>query len=469
LFRRTRYQQGSLNLEERKKRSGCMGLPVVGKGHRRKVRSQETANRRYRRILHRIGSASSGRCSSANHQQSLPTQKYSQNDGRQALGTLHRRGTSSERSLDPGCVHDRCKEMDSTSVGPVSAGRGENRRGGALAAGNGSSKRNTGQDQERDVGLVFARGPLGILQSQSDFVGTPSWHGRQARSERWRAYQCQTRKSAPGPVSGAGQTGLGRAAVPGPTPGVSHRGTGYAKRGGWSTSLGGLRSHQPNLRCPTLLLLAEGRVPEGDQDGGFSETLADASCIEKRPCRVESPELVCNRIRFRVSVGTQEGEEAARPRRGVETIDPAGVREARNHGGWVAYISAFGGQHVGRYGRASAHHPRLLASQQLERHQPVLAGDIEHQASRPGEASRCDRAERIAVCKQIKSDSVNSPRQIVCASRQRSVNAFCFGVGALIGPKRTQILRRGSGQLIERYGRHEETRTPDLYRVKVAL
>jgi hypothetical protein len=30
------------------------------------------------------------------------------------------------------------------------------------------------------------------------------------------------------------------------------------------------------------------------------------------------------------------------------------------------------------------------------------------------------------------------------------------------------IFGRGSGQ-IERYGRHEETRTPDLYRVKVAL
>jgi hypothetical protein len=45
----------------------------------------------------------------------------------------------------------------------------------------------------------------------------------------------------------------------------------------------------------------------------------------------------------------------------------------------------------------------------------------------------------------------------------------CFGVENSFGPKRTQILERGSGQLIERYGRHEETRTPDLYRVKVAL
>jgi hypothetical protein len=33
----------------------------------------------------------------------------------------------------------------------------------------------------------------------------------------------------------------------------------------------------------------------------------------------------------------------------------------------------------------------------------------------------------------------------------------------------TQIFEWGFGQLIERYGRHEETRTPDLYRVKVAL
>ncbi len=78
-------------------------------------------------------------------------------------------------------------------------------------------------------------------------------------------------------------------------------------------------------------------------------------------------------------------------------------------------------------------------------------------------------AQRITVCQQVTPDSVNSPGQNARAGRRRSANESCLGVEALIGPKRTQILKRGFGQLIEKYGRHEETRTPDLYRVKVAL
>jgi hypothetical protein len=42
-------------------------------------------------------------------------------------------------------------------------------------------------------------------------------------------------------------------------------------------------------------------------------------------------------------------------------------------------------------------------------------------------------------------------------------------IGTVIAPKCTQIQFGGFRQAIEKYGRHEETRTPDLYRVKVAL
>jgi hypothetical protein len=105
-------------------------------------------------------------------------------------------------------------------------------------------------------------------------------------------------------------------------------------------------------------------ISEGDQDGSIGETFADASGVGKCSSRVESPEFVRNRRRFCVSVGAQQGKEATRPQRGAETNDPAGVREARNHGCGLAYISALGGQHFGRYGRASADHPRLLAPQQ---------------------------------------------------------------------------------------------------------
>ena len=67
------------------------------------------------------------------------------------------------------------------------------------------------------------------------------------------------------------------------------------------------------------------------------------------------------------------------------------------------------------------------------------------------------------------TDSVDSQGQIRRAGRRRFANEFRRGVSAPIGPKWTLIFRRGFGQLIERNGRHEETRTPDLYRVKVAL
>ena len=36
-------------------------------------------------------------------------------------------------------------------------------------------------------------------------------------------------------------------------------------------------------------------------------------------------------------------------------------------------------------------------------------------------------------------------------------------------PKWTQIFHEGFSYVVERYGRHVGTRTPDLYRVKVAL
>ena len=171
---------------------------------------------------------------------------------------------------------------------------------------------------------------------------------------------------------------------------------------------------------------------------------------------------------FCISVAAQQGKEATLPRRGAEPDDQAGVRENRNRGRWLAYVSAFGGEHVGRHGRASAHHPRLLAPQQPQRYQPILAGDIEDQASRSGQAGRRDPAQRITVCKQIPPGSVNPPRRFLCAGRQRSANESRLGVGALIGPKWTLIFRRGFGQLIERNGRHEETRTPDLYRVNAS-
>ena len=239
-----------------------MGLPMVGKGHRREIRSQEAASRRCRRIPNRIGRASSRGRSSANHQQPFPAQESSQNNGQRTLGTLRFRGTSSEGGVHPRRVHDRREELDSASLGSAPSRRGEDRRSGALAPDNRSSRRNQGQDQERDVGPVFTCGPLGILWPQSDLVGDPSGHWREERPKCGRAHQCQTPKSTPSLVTRTGQTRPGRVAIPGPAFGLSHRSTRYAARGGWSTPLDGLRLRQPDLLRPTLLLLAQGRVLE---------------------------------------------------------------------------------------------------------------------------------------------------------------------------------------------------------------
>jgi len=70
----------------------------------------------------------------------------------------------------------------------------------------------------------------------------------------------------------------------------------------------GLRFHQPTLLRTTFLLLAAGRIPEGEQDGSVDKAFADASGFEKRPSRMAGPELVCHRNRFCVSFGAQQRE-----------------------------------------------------------------------------------------------------------------------------------------------------------------
>jgi hypothetical protein len=145
---------------------------------------------------------------------------------------------------------------------------------------------------------------------------------------------------------------------------------------------------------------------------------------------VARPELVRHRNRFCVSIGAQQGKEASGPRSGAESNDQAGVREARNRGRWLAYLPALGGEHVGRYGRASVHHPRLPAPQQPQRHEPILAGDIEDQASRSGQTGRSDPAQRISVCKQVPPDSVNSPKKDTVRRSATIYKRCLFGSGS---------------------------------------
>src|SRR2546429_7235934 len=53
---------------------------------------------------------------------------------------------------------------------------------------------------------VFTRRSLGILWSQSDFVGDSGRKWRKERSKHWRARQCETSRSAPGFVIRASET-----------------------------------------------------------------------------------------------------------------------------------------------------------------------------------------------------------------------------------------------------------------------
>ncbi len=152
-----------------------MGLPMVGKGHRREMRSQEAASRRCQRIPHRVGSTGSSRRSSANHQQPFAAQGPSQDHGQHALGALHFRGTSSEGSVHPRCVHNRRKKLDSASLGSASPGRGEDRRSRAVAPGDKSSRWNQGQDQ--DVGNSVA-----TIQSRRESQSALEGSAAQARA-----------------------------------------------------------------------------------------------------------------------------------------------------------------------------------------------------------------------------------------------------------------------------------------------
>ncbi len=96
-------------------------------------------------------------------------------------------------------------------------------------------------------------------------------------------------------------------------------------------------------------------------------------------------------------------------------------------------------------------------------------GDREDQAARSGQAGRRDPADRITVCKQIPPDSVNSPKHLLSSTStticETGLVSECSAYWTLMDPD----FPGGFSYLTERYGRHEETRTPDLYRVKVAL
>ena len=195
MFRRTRYQHGSVEREERKKGSGSLGLPMVGRRHQRDTGASQSTGWGCQEIPDRIcGTLSSGR-SSANHQQSLRTQEPAANHNQYALGALLSRGTTSQSTIHTGCVHNLCKELDCPTLGQSATRTSQNCRGRTLATGDRSGGWDQGQDQVRDVGFVFARCPVGVLWRQSHLFTNTGREWRQARPEHRRTDQPKRQRS----------------------------------------------------------------------------------------------------------------------------------------------------------------------------------------------------------------------------------------------------------------------------------
>jgi|GEM_PF-293247 len=113
LFRRTRYQQGSLNLEARKKGPAVWVYrwrekDIDGKSVRRKLQIGDA--KEYPTESAAQAAADALRLTINN---TLPTQQPSQNNGQHSLGALPVRGTSFKGSLNPRCIRALCKELDS--------------------------------------------------------------------------------------------------------------------------------------------------------------------------------------------------------------------------------------------------------------------------------------------------------------------------------------------------------------------
>src|SRR5882724_8990120 len=305
--------------------------------------------------------------------------------------------------------------------------------------------------------------------------GMPVGGGGQARAEYGRARKCKTATCAAGVAGRASQVGSCEPGVPRPAPGVPDRSTGDTSRRGGSVTLDGLRLRKCSLLRSTLLLLAQGWPSQGDQDGGVGKALADASGAEECPGGVEGAKPLQHGFRFCISVPSPEGTETTGPELRVEAEDQTCVCEARNRRRGLAHVPSYRWDVAGRHGRTSAYDSRLPAAQQSQSDQQVFASDVEDQASRPGEIGRRDPAHGIIVREQIKPGPVilhAKNRRSCGSSRRLRGNVLAWRAGFLIGPKWTQIADWVLVEclyLVERYGGDDETRTRDLCRDRAAF
>ncbi len=169
---------------------------------------------------------------------------------------------------------------------------------------------------------------------------------------------------------------------------VSRRSLGNTSRRTRGATLAVVRFRQHEHQRPTLVLLASRWKPEEHKNGSVCKTVADASKPEAFLAGVEIAKSLQQTGRFRIPFRKTAGQQAARSSFSAEEEDSACIQTDRNHGRGLAHFSTLGRNHAGGDGRTSTHNPRLLAAQQPSCHEQVPAGDVEDQTLGTGQIGR---------------------------------------------------------------------------------
>ncbi len=165
-------------------------------------------------------------------------------------------------------------------------------------------------------------------------------------------------------------------------------GLGYTSRRTGRTPLDGLRFRQHEHRRPTLLLLAS-RWKSEDTKSEASAKPLPMHPASKTPCR--SGDRKVSTTSRKTSYSLPKGCKGSKPLRfsfSPEEENSACVQTDRNHGCGLAHFSALGWNDAGGDGRTPTHNPRLLAAQQPSCHEQIPAGDIEDQTLGAGQIGR---------------------------------------------------------------------------------
>ena len=175
MFKRTRYQHGSVELEERKKGPAVWVYrwweeDINGKLLHRKLQIGDVETYPNESAAHAAADALRLTINTGSKHKSLQRTTISILWEHYSREELPRKALSTQ-----GFVHARLlqyvrKELDCAPLGKYAVGPDQDSRGRAVAAGNRSRKWNPGQNQVCDVGFVFPCGSLGVLWPQPDLL-----------------------------------------------------------------------------------------------------------------------------------------------------------------------------------------------------------------------------------------------------------------------------------------------------------